>query len=180
MSQWVDTELLQRLKEGDLQAYDAFFLKYYKLLCINALFFLKDEQESKDLVQTFFIEIWERKLYLKMEGEIKGYLYRSVQNRCLNKLRKQESDQQKADTFSAFTIHNGEEESLPERYYHSLDQALNELPMQRREAIQMVYLDNKKYQEAADVMGISINSLKTHLKIGLKKLREQINKIKKD
>lgn len=180
MNQGIDTELLQRLKEGDLQAYDAFFLKYYKLLCVNAFFFLKDEQESKDLVQVFFLEIWEKKLYMKIEGEIKGYLYRSIQNRCLNILRKQESDQKKADTFSVFATHDREEEDLPESFYNSLDQALKELPMQRREAIQMVYLHNKKYQEAADVMGISINSLKTHLKIGLKKLREQINKIKKD
>jgi RNA polymerase sigma-70 factor (family 1) len=180
MNQKVDTELLQRLKEGDINAFDGIFLKYYKLLCVNAYFFLKDEQESKDLVQFFFLEIWEKKLYMSLEGEIKGYLYRSVQNRCLNRLRKQESTQKKLNIFSNFFANDTEEEPLPESFYSSLNEALMGLPTQRREAIQMVYLHNKKYQEAADVMGISINSLKTHLKIGLRNLRERINNSNKD
>ncbi|MDR6785555.1 RNA polymerase sigma-70 factor (family 1) [Pedobacter africanus] len=178
MNQKVDSELLLRLKEGDINAYDAIFLKYFKLLCLNAYFFLKDEQEAKDLVQVFFMEIWEKKLYMKLEGEIRGYLYRSVQNRCLNKLRQLESVQQKSELYTVFNAGESVEEPLPETIFQSLDEALGQLPAQRREAIQIVYLHNKKYQEAADVMGISINSVKTHLKIGLKNLREYINKNK--
>lgn len=179
MNQKVDPELLLRLKEGDINAYDAIFLKYFKLLCLNAYFFLKDEQEANDLVQIFFMDIWEKKLYMNLEGEIKGYLYRSVQNRCLNRLRQLDSAQHKNELYTVFSANESVEEPRSESIFQSLNEALGELPTQRREAIRMVYLHNKKYQETADVMGISINSVKTHLKIGLKNLRERINKNKR-
>jgi RNA polymerase sigma-70 factor (ECF subfamily) len=56
-----------------------------------------------------------------------------------------------------------------------LQEVLDEMPGQKRTAIQMVYLHGKRYQDAADTMKISINSLKTHLKTGLKILRGEIN-----
>ncbi|WP_017258850.1 RNA polymerase sigma factor [Pedobacter arcticus] len=171
-----DSELLKQLKSGNSKAYDQIFLKYYKVLCVNAYFFLKDYQASKDLVQIFFLEIWEKKLYLNLEGEIKGYLYRSVQNRCLNSLRKEESEQRKRIGF--YEIYSNEDHTLDnnitESLYNRLANALQQLPKQRQVALQMVYFEKKKYQEAANVMGISINSLKTHLKIGIKNLREQV------
>lgn len=176
MSSKTDSELLIELKQGNSKAYDQIFLKYYKVLCVNAYFFLKDYQASKDLVQVFFLEIWEKKLYLNLEGEIKGYLYRSVQNRCLNSLRKEESDQRKRMGF--YEVYSNEtnmpDHNISESLYNRLANALQQLPKQRQVALQMVYFEKKKYQEAATVMGISINSLKTHLKIGIKNLREQV------
>ncbi len=170
-----DVHLLNRLKRGDFKAYDTIFLKYYKLLCLNALFYLKDEEEAKDLVQIFFLEFWEKKMYTKLEGEIKGYLYRSIQNRCLNYIRSQELVQKKqAQIDIEEEGYELEKNFVRENLYVALEKAIHDLPFQRREALKMVYLENKRYQEAADLMGISINSLKTHLKIGLKNLREKM------
>jgi RNA polymerase sigma-70 factor (ECF subfamily) len=42
---------------------------------------------------------------------------------------------------------------------------------QKLTAVKMVYLEGKKYKDAANEMGISVNSLKTHLKSALKMLR---------
>jgi len=171
-----DQQLLQQLKAGQTKAYDAIFLKYYKLLCVNAYFYLHNEQEAKDLVQAFFLEVWEKKVYLRLNGDIKGYLYRAVQNRCLNYIRQQESQQKKQDSYSLVTADiTYEKNEEIEHTYTRLDNAMEELPNQRKEALKLVYLQDKKYQEAADIMGISINSLKTHLKIGLKNLREALN-----
>lgn len=170
-----DEYLLDKIKIGDDKGYDLLFLKYYKMLCVNAYFYLKDEQESKDLVQTFFLEFWEKKLYTKLEGEIKGYLYRSIQNRCFNHIRHQESVLKKQVVIDVleetYEIDKG---SIKENLYAALEKKMLDLPLQRREALKMVYLENKRYQDAADSMGISINSLKTHLKIGLKNLRESM------
>lgn len=175
MNHQPDEQLLQQLKAGQSQAYDAIFLKYYKLLCVNAYFYLHDEQEAKDLVQAFFLEMWEKKIYLRLNGDIKGYLYRAVQNRCLNYIRKQETQQKKQESYHLTADVTEEKDEEVEHTYIQLDNAIEELSNQRKEALKLVYLQDKKYQEAADIMGISINSLKTHLKIGLKNLREALN-----
>ena len=170
-----DILLLERLKAGDKAAYDAIFLKYYRLLCTNAYFLLEDEQEAKDVVQTFFLEMWDKQLYQSLHGEIKGYLFRAVQNRCLNLLKKRQYQQRELAAYSL------EQERLqgpgvPAGIYQQLEMAISELPAQRQQAFRLVYLQQKKYQEVADEMGISVNSLKTHLKIAMKFLRETLKK----
>lgn len=173
-----DQQLLQQLKMGQTKAYDAIFLKYYKLLCVNAYFYLNDEQEAKDLVQAFFLEIWEKNIYMRLNGDIKGYLYRSVQNKCLNYIRQKETHSRRKEKFTDFLLNTNdvqEEISTTDSIYTKLDEALNDLSNQKKEALKLVYLQDKKYQEAADIMGISINSLKTHLKTGLKNLRQALN-----
>ncbi|SFD02280.1 RNA polymerase sigma-70 factor, ECF subfamily [Chitinophaga sp. CF118] len=176
MNHFPDMELVERLKKGDVSAYDTFFVKYYKLLCLNAYWFLHNEQEAKDIVQTFFLDIWDKKLYLNFNGDVKGYLHTAVKHRCLNYIKKQKVYLEKQQAFR----HMQEEpfttqvDTTPD-HYKQLRTSLNDMDGQRRVAIQMVYLQGKKYQEAADEMGISINTFKTHLKNGLKLLRHAIN-----
>ena len=176
MNHQPDSYLLTLLKSGDIKAFDRLFMKYYKLLCANAYYLLRDEQEAKDIVQVFFVEMWEKKLFMGLEGDIKGYLYRAVQNRCLNQQRKQLTEQKRQERFvQSREMHEVEEQWL-ENEHAVLQDALLAMPVQRREALQLVYFQDKKYSEAASVMGISINSLKTHLKIGLRVLRARLNK----
>ncbi len=170
-----DSHLLEKLKEGDKDAYNAFFRKYYKLLVANALFFTRDEQEAKDIVQDFLFEFWHKKLYLRLEGDFKGYLYRSVQNKCFNLQRRKASDQHEA-RLSTYDEAEPDDVNEEEERFVRLQEALDDLPPQRREVLQRIYFEEKKYQDAADEIGISLNTLKTHLKIGLKNLREKLKK----
>jgi RNA polymerase sigma-70 factor (family 1) len=176
MNHQPDSYLLTLLKNGDIKAFDALFAKYYKLLCANAYAMLHDEQEAKDVVQVLFVEFWEKKLFAGLEGDIKGYLYRSVYNRCLNWQRRQLMEQKRQGVFVRSEELQETESLNYENAQTILQDALLAMPVQRREALQLVYLQDKKYTEAADVMGISINSLKTHLKIGLRVLRAKMIK----
>src|SRR5881392_2180521 len=97
-----DIQLLYRLKKGDLTAFDELYLKYYKLLCTSAYFFLKNEQEAKDLVQTLFLDIWDKQLYEHFHDDIKGYLFRAIKNRCLNHLRRQKVQCKQHKGYAAF------------------------------------------------------------------------------
>ncbi|MBS0027060.1 RNA polymerase sigma factor [Chitinophaga sp. 22321] len=170
-----DIELVQRLKEGDATAYDALFMKYHKLLCLNAYWFLRDEAEANDLVQSFFLDIWDKKLYLQFDGDVKGYLHQAIKNRCLTLLKKQKAEREKQAAFTQLQEETciSNPEMLPD-YYKQVLTVINDMAIQKRSAIQMVYIQGKRYQEAADEMGISINSFKTHLKRGLKVLRHAI------
>ncbi len=168
-----DVGLLTRIKQGDSAAFDALFRKYYKMLCVNAFFYLKNEADAEDLVQTFFIEFVEKRIFEHLEGEIKGYLFKSIHNRCLNHIRKSNSLKAKQEEFEFVDEErNSDEYLMRENVYVLIERALYDLPLQRKQALTMVYLENRRYQEAADRMGISINSLKTHLKLGLKSLRK--------
>jgi RNA polymerase sigma-70 factor (family 1) len=170
-----DDLLLEQLREGKMNAFDGIFHKYFKFLVASAYLYIKDEQEAKDIVQDLLFEFWNKKLYLKLEGDIKGYLYRSVQNKCINYYRKKQIEKQRSISFVQ-ELHGQTDEDFSqiEKELEELEFALEDLPPQRKEALKQVYIEEKKYQEAADAMGISLNTLKTHLKIGIKNLREKL------
>ncbi|HEY4206537.1 MAG TPA: sigma-70 family RNA polymerase sigma factor [Puia sp.] len=176
MSSQQDTALICRLKNGDLTAFDELYLKYYTLLCASAYFFLKNGQEAKDLVQSLFLDIWDRQLYVQFHEDIKGYLFLAVKHRCINHLKKQQVQDRTRRGYAALLEEDGTEEMIYEEGdYGRLQAALKEMPDQKKRAIQMVYIHGKRYQDAADTMRISINSLKTHLKTGLKFLRGEMS-----
>lgn len=170
-----DIQLLYRLKEGDLTAFDELYLNYYKLLCTSAFFYIKNEQEAKDLVQSLFLDIWDKQLYRHFHEDIRGYLFRAIKNRCINHLKWQKVQDRRNKGYAASQDLTGipYAEAAPDSY-QQLHIALEDMAGQKKLAIQMVYMHGKRYQEAADDMRISINSLKTHLRTGLKILRGEI------
>lgn len=173
-----DIILLNRLKAGDMLAYELLYKKYYKLLSIEAYAILEDAMEAEDQVQTLFVELWQKQLFLGIHGSVKAYLQRATHNRCLKVIRKKKSISRRFGGYLHLAGHSPEadllerEEPDKEINMHSL---LSELPVQRSEAFQLVYIENKKYKEAAAHMGISINSVKTHLKLAVKSLRSRFS-----
>jgi len=170
-----DTALISRLKGGDLTAFDELYLKYYTLLCASAYFFLKNGPEAKDLVQSLFLDILDRQLYIHFHDDIKGYLFLAVKHRCINHIKKQRVQERHEKGYSVLQEEGEAEWLLGEEHYQRVHSLLEGMPDQKKTAIQMVYIHGKRYQDAADAMRISINSLKTHLKTGLKFLRGEIN-----
>lgn len=174
-----DQELSLLFKKDALKAYEILFKKYYKLLCLHAVFFLMDEAEAEDLVLDLFTEMWENKIYQKIDISFKAYLYRAVRNKCINATRKNKLSKHKQKDYSKRRRNEKEIIRIEQRELSAnIHAILKNFPDQRLKAFTLVYLDNKKYQQAADEMGLSINSVKTHLKLALKTLREKLNGFK--
>lgn len=170
-----DKLILKQLKSGNTSAYKYLFEKYYTLLSAHALYLLGDEMEAEDTVQNLFIEIWDRKLYTYINSSLKSYLQKAIHNRCLNIIQKRKVVQRKLDQY-VYTLNEIAEINLPERYVaeNSLTLILDALPSQQYLAFNLVHLEDRKYKDAAEEMGISINSLKTHLKLAVRGLKKRL------
>lgn len=175
MQEFDDRKLLILLKKGSLEAYELLFKKYYKVLCLQANHLLENEVEAEDLVQELFIAFWDKKIYRQVEHSLKAYLYRSVRNKCINKIQKLKVLKQKKQKYKAFSIRKQDATWVDDREFPTgIYTVLKEFPPQRLRAFTLVYMENKKYREAAEEMGVSINSVKTHLKLALQVLREKL------
>jgi RNA polymerase sigma-70 factor (ECF subfamily) len=170
-----EINLLNRLQAGEKAAFDQLFQQYYKLLCANACYFLQDEDDARELVQNLFVDLWEKKNRLQLHENLKSYLFLAVKNRCLNHLEKLKTRQKNYAAFSGLQEKMTQPafEPVPD-YITLVNGELEQMADQKKYAIRAVYLKGKSYQEAANEMGISINSLKTHLKSGLKLLRNSL------
>jgi RNA polymerase sigma-70 factor (ECF subfamily) len=171
-----DQILLDQLKGGDSAAYELIFKKYYKVLSVKAYFMLEDDMEAEDLVQNLFISIWQKELFLGINTSVKAYLLRSVHNRCLTVLRDRKVAVRKLNEYTVQQHQQAEKEQemLPQKEEDEVERIVEELPFQRQKAFKLVYLEDKKYKEAAQEMGLSVNSVKTHLKLAVRALQKKL------
>lgn len=180
MQELEDQQTLALLKSGSLAAYETIFKKYYRRLCFQAALFLKDETEAEDLVLELFIDIWHKKIYRRIDRSLEAYLCQSVRNKCINRVRKNKIARSKEVKYMEYYRQIREPEWLDQ---HELDgrtpninSYLLELPAQRQRAITLVYMEKKRYQEAAEEMGLSVNSVKTHLRLAITALKDKLRK----
>lgn len=169
-----DQFLLQQLREGNIKAYEQLFRKYYKSLHMEAYYLLKDETEAEDQVQLLFIEIWDKQLYHSIHHSVRSYLHTAIRNNCLSFIEKGKNNYKRFNAYVNTLDGKTHENTVEAKEVQTkLNRVLNELPDQRMRAFSLVYLENKKYREAAEEMGITINSVKTHLKLALKIIQQK-------
>lgn len=176
-----DDLLLQELKSGDTKAYKTMYMRFEKLLLFEASRLLGDVEEAKDVLQEFFIDFFEKKRYNNIHTNLKGYLYISIRYNCMLILKRQKSLQKSQQEYYSSqeetTVHLEEEQEPTVRDY--IDNKVNELlkfmPAQRSKAFQLYVLQGMKRKEVASVMGLSDNTVKTHLATAIKTLREKLS-----
>ena len=172
-----DAQIMELLVMGNKEALEMLFKKYYKLLTISAFYFLKDEMEAEDMVQAFFVDFWERQLFNNINSSLKAYLTTAIRNRCLKEIEKEAVRQKKIADYQ-YTISEIEEEQEVICGEINVEKILADLSVQRFQAVTLVHYQNKKYKEAAYEMGISVNSLKTHLKLAFKTMRDGVKNVR--
>lgn len=176
-----DDLLLQELKSGDTKAYKTMYLRFEKLLLFEASRLLGDVEEAKDVIQEFFIDFFEKKRYNNIHTNLKGYLYISIRYNCMLILKRQKSLQKSQQEYYSLqeepNVHLEEEQEPTVRDY--IDNKVNELlkfmPAQRSKAFQLYVLQGMKRKEVASIMGLSDNTVKTHLATAIKTLREKLS-----
>lgn len=143
---------------------------YTKDLCIYAMNYVRVKEDAEDIVQDVFMHFWEKKnKHFPNERAVKTYLFNSVRNACLNQLKRNITSYN-IDLLKLEII-DEEYRNFDEKTLQNLQQELAQMPEQTGKVITCIFMQNMKYQEAADTLNISINSVKTLLRNGIKHLR---------
>lgn len=171
----MSANLLQELKTGDEQAYKRLFRVYYANLVVYASTILKDREVAEDIVQELFINFWYEKKYENISSELERYLFRSTRNNCINYIR---NERRHNDKLVRMIVNEKEEckvdlEEMEER--EELYRAMNRLPEQCRRIFNLCCVKGMKYQEVANLLGISINTVRTQMARAFKSLRVSLN-----
>ena len=84
-----DELLFELLKKSDETAFEKLYIKYYDPLVRFASTSTQDKYYSEEIVQEFFMQLWIKKSYIKIQHSVSSYLYRSIRNKVLNHFRDQ-------------------------------------------------------------------------------------------
>ena len=155
--------------------FEQIYKAYSEPMFLYALSFLISEEEAEDVIQEVFVNFWKDNTYQKIKNEVtKTYLFRSVKNNCLNRLKKKDGLRDRLDLLRE-EIDEEEMVNWNDELIQEVENEIANMPEQTREIIQAVFFRDLKYQEVADQLGVSINTVKTLLKHGMKYLRERFS-----
>ena len=151
---------------------DELYNRFYTELVLWADTILNDMEEAEDLVQDFFVRLWERKLNEKLEEEkLRSYLYVAVRNMAIRKMKDNNRIRRIPDISVIERVWENEDMVRDEMIERVL-KALDVLPPRSREVLECVHLKNMKYVEVAELLGISVATVKTLLVRSMKTLRD--------
>ena len=158
----------QRKQLSDFQM---LFENFYPKMVEVAVFYLHDLPLAEDIVSDIFVKLWENKGDWSGWDNVNGYLRNAVKNSCLNHLK----HQQVKEKFEQEYLYDlSTEESSPEEYLDLISKLVDQLPPQRKRILEMSVVASKSNQEIANALGLSINTVKDHLKKAYAFLKEKM------
>jgi RNA polymerase sigma-70 factor (ECF subfamily) len=160
------------IKNREKEAFRALYDEYYDDLLLYCHRIVGDIHAAEDIVQGSFVHWWHSGRLESFSGDLDRYLFRAVRNRSLKyKEQRQKTNEAERSAAENDAAHDTawDQESIDNLYYH-----IHQLPEKCRRVFLMACLDDKPYRQVAEELGVSINTVKTQMKIALKYLRENL------
>ncbi len=174
-----EQELLGKIAKGDQHAFTLLFNHYQRDVFVHSKRLTHSESEAVEAVQNIFIKIWVGRSRLAAIDNFGGYLNRTVRNHSFDILKQiaRETESNLKLQRSSTEIDNATGQLLDyKEAVRLLNEVLDELAPQQKLVYKLCHQDGFTYEEAAEQMGISIESVRSHMKQALRKIREYFRK----
>lgn len=156
---------IEEFRKGDEKALAHFFRLYYHSLCYFVSKMIQDDAEAEDIAAISFIKLWDRKDGFETIGNIKAFLFITCKNASLNYLKqlerrtiRQEEYIQHLSDIDVVVLN----QVVESEFLNILHQEVEQLPEQCSKVFSMIYFEGKKTDEIAEIMGISVKTVRNH------------------
>lgn len=179
-----DKELLDLFLQGGSSAEKAFktlSLKYGRSIYDQAFRMLRNDQQTKDVVQNVLIKIWTKISSFREDASLYTWIFRITHNETLNYIQKEKV----RATLSLESVvhivpgHQQMDNIDPDRISELLMMAIQTLPEKQALVFHLKYFHDLKYSEIAERTGTSEGALKASFHLASQKiedfLRKQLN-----
>lgn len=151
--------------------FNQIFTQHYTRLYLYAYHLTNDTEASRDIISDVFAKLWEDIRHIEQK-KVSGYLTTTVRNRCIDYFRHQQVEIQYTKEYFAEVDVFYTDYTEAMRQDILINKMLDKLPAMTRHILEECYLARKTYQEVADEMNISPNTVKKHISKSLKMLKE--------
>jgi RNA polymerase sigma-70 factor (ECF subfamily) len=178
-SQCTDAELMSEIRADNMFAFDALYGRYSKRLYKFAFSILKSVEESENILQDVFLNLWEKRINIEKDSSVKYYIFTITYNSSISIIRKKARETQFFDYLKSLQELNQGPPSL-ELEFNELTKTLltiiDHLPQRQKEVYILHKEEGLKYQEIAERLNISVNTIETHMSRALKTIQEKLGK----
>ena len=134
-------------------------------------------ETSEDIVQEVFVHLWQKRKQIKIYGSFKSYLFSSVKNKCIEKLRRKKLEATYISE-TLYTLKNENQEDkddidkiiLINKMYNSIE----DLPKKCSAIFKMAKFEGLTYTEIAKELDLSVKTIESQMRRAFILLREKL------
>ncbi len=172
---------LERLKKNDGQAFENIYRQYWEPLFNKAYSYLRDENDTKELIQELFVELWQNRHTLEIHTSLSGYLQSATRFKVLNYFKSATVRERYIASVKPDSPSSGSDVEDAVNYselHAALHAALQLLPAQPRRVYELRQNQGLSNAEIADSMHISVSTVEKHMIKAVKHIRKQLKQFK--
>ncbi|GAA4807894.1 RNA polymerase sigma-70 factor [Olivibacter ginsenosidimutans] len=177
-----EKQLKSRLISGDEKAFQQLFEWYWEPLYSFCFYYTRDEEGARDLTQTVFASLWEKRTTLGPVNNLQHYLAGMARFQCFHYVRQQVNRKQKTVVIQSRQLlsigpnYNPEELMEYKQFSDDAERYIESLPEPGKTIFIMSRDLELSYQEIALQRGISVKTVQYHISAMLRMLREKLRK----
>lgn len=165
--------------------FEDIYIKYYPKLVRFSREYVLQAADAENIVQDCFVYLWEQKDKISSISNLNAFLFRLVKNKCVDFLRHKIMAEDKKENmqnillqeyqFKLQSIESFDNNSLSDMEIEQIiEKAINSLPDKCRDIFILSKIEGLKYEEIAERMNLSPNTVRNQVSIGLKKMKSEL------
>src|SRR5690606_32930605 len=179
---YTDQQLTSLLKGGDHAAYAEIYHRYKKLLYVFALKRLDDEREVEDILHELFLSLWTKRAQFDEKTLLAPYLYNAVRYQIINIFSKRKLATRYLDSFNQYQKNEFTAEETDHLIRHKeltalIEKEIAQLPKKMREIFLLSRETGYTRKEIAQQLGLSEETVKSHMFHALKILKTKLGSL---
>jgi RNA polymerase sigma-70 factor (ECF subfamily) len=167
-----DGDLIRRVARRDANAFEALYHRFARPVFGLALRRLGDRMRAEDAVQETFAAVWRSaRTYKPDRGAGAPWLYAVARNAIVDRSRSRSEPPGEVPDIASTEV--GPDERAEASYVSwRVHRALESLPANERDVIELAYYGGLSQSEVSDFLGIPLGTVKTRTRAGLGRLAD--------
>ena len=172
-----DNALMQRVMQGDQEAFETLVLRHRESALVKAALLLKDPFLAEDVVQECFADLYMHKSAYRMDFSFTTFLNALIRHKSIDMLRRRKHTPLPTDELPADAdAQTPESLCIRREIYTGLYAAMLDLSREQRDMLMLYALHGMDYKQIADKLKKTI----PQVKVGLHRIRKKLKKAKED
>lgn len=171
-----DADILKDIAAGSSKAFRALYSQWEPTLSSFIYQVTRSKVITAEIVQDVFLKIWMTRESLVEVKDFKAYLFVISKNRAINALKKSLADLERMKKYASEVPFNEQpvEDDDAQLHFSLIDEAIDQLSPRQKEIFLLHRHERYSYREIAEQLGIGKESVKTHLSLAIKSIKNHI------
>jgi RNA polymerase sigma-70 factor (ECF subfamily) len=179
-----DEQLLAAIGDRESEALSVLYDRHHRLALAVAQRMLADRQAAEDVVQEVFLAVWRQASGFRAErGAVRTWLLAMVHHRAVDLLRRRSSGLPRVELNEELADQRLPpvwQQAIQELQGQAIAEALEALPAEQRQAIELAYFGGKSQSEIASLLGVPLGTVKGRTRLALERLRGLLGRLREE